>query len=70
VWGMQLKQHTTPCGCGNSLFTGGVCRGYPARQSLLSGPDLVVTEHTLLLWRLAPFPTSPPRGFRLASAGA
>ena len=26
LWGMQLKQHTIPCGCVNSLFTGGVYR--------------------------------------------
>jgi hypothetical protein len=23
MWGMQLEQHTTSCGSGNSLFTGG-----------------------------------------------
>jgi hypothetical protein len=40
VWGMQLKQHTTPCASANSLFTGGVCRGM-LLCTLSSGPDLL-----------------------------
>jgi hypothetical protein len=35
VWGMQLKHHTIPCGCGNSLFTGRVCRGYPTWHPII-----------------------------------
>ena len=65
MWGMQLKQHTTPWGCGNPLFTGGVCRGYPARRTLLSGPDLRMFPNGGLSTSPAsgPFPTSPPRRF-------
>jgi hypothetical protein len=39
---MQLKQHTTPCASVNTLFTGRRRKGYPARYTLLSGPDVGV----------------------------
>ena len=47
-WDMQLKQHTTPCGCVNSLFTGGFVEGI-LLGTLLSGPDLVAPERALLI---------------------
>jgi hypothetical protein len=37
---MQLKQHTTPCASVNTLFTGRGRKGYPARYTLLWGPDV------------------------------
>ena len=49
-WDMQLKQHTTPCGCVNSLFTGGFAEGI-LLGTLLSGPDLVAPERALLIRR-------------------
>ncbi len=45
---MLLKQHTTPCGCVNSLFTGGFVEGI-LLGTLLSGPDLVAPERALLI---------------------
>jgi hypothetical protein len=64
-WDMQLKQHTTPCGCVNSLFTGGFEEGI-LLGTLLSGPDLVAPQRALLiLFGVRPpflHPRSEPHG--------
>jgi hypothetical protein len=57
VWGMQLKQHTTPWGCGNPLFTGGTCRDM-LLCTLSSGPDLVFPNGGLSTSSLASGPFS------------
>jgi hypothetical protein len=39
TWGTQLKQHTTPCACVNSFFTGRACKGM-LLGALSTGPEL------------------------------
>jgi len=45
MWCVLLKQHTTSCASGNSLFPSEECRGYPARGPGTTSKSMSILAH-------------------------